>query len=151
VRAWITALVIERRRIGPVIRALLALSSAGAFRRSELMALQADDLAETPDGLRVAIHRDETDQEGQGAEVAILRGCRLLPVEAVQMSLGAAEICTGPVFRAVALGGKVSDDVALADDGHGALPRASERNLLAHAVRRGRGVASWLCYRILAQ
>ena len=141
-RAGITALA-DRTR------ALLALSSAGAFRRSELMALQADDLAETPTAS--ASQSTATRPTKKGAEVAILRGCRLLPVEAVQMSLGAAEICTGPVFRAVALGGKVSDDVALADDGHGALPRASERNLLAHAVRRGRGVASWLCYRILAQ
>jgi integrase len=65
-------------------RALLALGFAGAFRRYELVALQVEDLAETPDGLRIAIRRSKTEQEGQGAEVAILRGCRLRPVEAVQ-------------------------------------------------------------------
>jgi integrase len=47
--------------------------------------------------------------------VAILRGCRLRPVEAVQSWLAAAEICTGPMFREVGRGGRVSDD-ALADD-----------------------------------
>ena len=88
-------------------RALLALGFAGAFRRSELVALQVEDLVETPDGLRVLIRRSKTDQEGQGAEVAILRGCRLRPVEAVQAWLAAAEICTGPVFRSVAKGGRV--------------------------------------------
>ena len=56
-------------------RALLALGFAGAYRRSELVALQVEDLA---------------DQEGQGAEVAIPRGYRLRPVEAVQTWLAAA-------------------------------------------------------------
>jgi site-specific recombinase XerD len=41
--------------------ALLALGFAGAFRRSELVALQVEDLAETPDGLRVLIRRSKTD------------------------------------------------------------------------------------------
>jgi integrase len=38
-------------------RALLALGFAGAFRRSELVALQVEDLAETAGGLRVTIRR----------------------------------------------------------------------------------------------
>ena len=54
-------------------RALLALGFAGAFRRSELVALDVEDLTEVPDGLRVRIRRSKTDQEGEGAEVAILR------------------------------------------------------------------------------
>lgn len=61
------------------------------------------------------IRKSKTDQEGQGQEVAIPRGNRLRPVEAVQTWLAAATISAGPVFRAVALGGRVSD-VALADD-----------------------------------
>ncbi len=77
--------------------------------------MQVDDLAETPDGLRVLIRQSKGDQEGLGQEVAIPRGYRLRPVEAVQTWLAAAEISTGPVFRAVALGDRVSD-VALADD-----------------------------------
>ncbi len=101
--------------IGKRDRALLAFGFAGAFRRSELCALQVDDLAETPDGLRVLIRQSKGDQEGLGQEVAIPRGYRLRPVEAVQTWLAAAEISTGPVFRAVALGDRVSD-VALADD-----------------------------------
>ena len=96
-------------------RALLAFGFAGAFRRSELVALDVTDLVETPDGLRVLIRKSKTDQEGQGQEVAIPRGYRLRPVEAVQTWLAAAAISAGPVFRAVELGGRVSD-VALADD-----------------------------------
>lgn len=71
------------------------------------MALQVADLTETPDGLRILIRRSKTDQEGAGQEIAIPRGCRLRPVVAVQAWLDAAGISTGPVFRAVAKGGRV--------------------------------------------
>jgi hypothetical protein len=50
---------------------------------------------------RVLICRSKTDQEGHGQEVAIPRGYRLRPVEAVQTWLAAAEINDGPVFRQV--------------------------------------------------
>ena len=91
--------------IGKRDRALLCLGFAGAFRRSELCALQVADLTEVPDGLRILIRRSKGDQEGQGQEVAIPRGYKLRPVEAVQTWLAAAEISAGPVFRAVARGG----------------------------------------------
>ena len=118
-------------------RALLALGFAGAFRRSELLALMVEDLTETPDGLRVLIRRSKTDQEGEGQEIAIPRGSRLRPVEAVQAWLEAAEIDNGPVFRAVALGNRVSatplrhDGLVrmLKQPGSGGRPRS-------HAVRR---------------
>ena len=68
---------------------------------------RSTDLTEVPDGLRVRIRRSKTDQEGQGAEIAIPRGYRLRPVEAVQAWLAAAEISAGPVFRPVLKGGRV--------------------------------------------
>lgn len=93
--------------IGRRDRALLAFGFAGAFRRSELCALEVADLQEVPDGLRVRIRRSKTDQEGQGQEIAIPRGYRLRPVEAVQTWLAAAEISSGPVFRPVLKGGRM--------------------------------------------
>ena len=63
------------------------------------MTLQVEDLVETPDGLRVLIRRSKTDQEGQGAEVAILRGCRLRPVEAVRSWFAAAQMPRSPPAR----------------------------------------------------
>ena len=101
--------------IGKRDRALLCLGFAGAFRRSELCALDVADLTEVPDGLRILIRRSKGDQEGQGQEVAIPRGYKLRPVEAVQTWLAAAAISDGPVFRAVGRGGRVSC-AALADD-----------------------------------
>ncbi len=100
--------------IGKRDRALLVLGFAGAFRRSELVALQVEDLAEATDGLVVTIRRSKTDQEGAGQEVAILRGVKLCPVAAVQEWLAAAGITSGPVFRQVARGGRIGD-VALSD------------------------------------
>ena len=47
--------------------------------------------------------------------MAIPAGYKLRPVEAVQTWLAAAEISTGPVFRAVTRGGRVSWE-ALADE-----------------------------------
>src|SRR3954462_9897744 len=47
-------------------RAVLLLGFAGAFRRSEVVALNLEDLEETPEGLLITIRRGKTDQEGLG-------------------------------------------------------------------------------------
>jgi integrase len=63
-------------------RALLSLGFAAALRRSELVALKVGDLVEVADGFRLTVRKSKTDQEGEGAEVAIPRGCWLRPVTA---------------------------------------------------------------------
>jgi site-specific recombinase XerD len=87
-------------------RAVLLLGFAGAFRRSELAALEVRDLQFLPEGMRVAIRRSKTDQEGAGQTVAIVRGACACPVEAVRQWLKRAEITAGPVFRPVRKGGR---------------------------------------------
>jgi len=88
-------------------RALLVLGFAGAFRRSELVALTVADLIEAEGGFRVLIRKSKTDQEGQGQEIAIPNGGKLRPVEAVRAWLAAAGITEGPLFRPITRGGKV--------------------------------------------
>jgi integrase len=90
-------------------RALLLLGFAGAFRRSEVVALDVADLHETDDGFRVLIRRSKTDQEGRGETIAIVRGHRTCPVKAVKAWLSAAGITEGPLFRPVAKGGRLSN------------------------------------------
>src|SRR5215470_12625119 len=90
-------------------RALLLLGFGGAFRRSELVALDVADLEETEDGLRVTIRRSKTDQEGIGTTIAIVRGGACCPVKALRAWLQAAGISEAAVFRPVRKGGKVSD------------------------------------------
>ena len=88
-------------------RALLLIGFAGAFRRSELVALDLEDIEETAEGLRVTIRRSKTDQEGHGHVIAIPRGVIACPVTALKAWLEAAGIAQGPVFRPVAKGGRI--------------------------------------------
>ncbi|WP_245524617.1 site-specific integrase [Methylobacterium nonmethylotrophicum] len=88
-------------------RALLALGFAGAFRRSELVALDVADLREDPEGLRVLVRRSKVDQEGAGFEKAIPHGRFIRPVALVRDWLDAAGITEGPVFRPVSRSGRV--------------------------------------------
>ncbi|MCJ2140050.1 site-specific integrase [Methylobacterium sp. E-066] len=88
-------------------RALLALGFAGAFRRSELVALDVKDLREDPEGLRVTVRRSKVDQEGRGFEKAIPTGRYIQPVRLVREWLDAAGITEGPVFRPVSRSGRV--------------------------------------------
>jgi site-specific recombinase XerD len=91
-------------------RALLSLGFAAALRRSELVALEVGDLVEVQDGFRLTVRKSKTDQEGEGAEIAIPRGYRLRPVEAVQAWIAAAGISEGPLLRPVLKGGRIQPE-----------------------------------------
>ena len=95
--------------IGARDRALLLVGFAGAFRRSELVALTVEDLERHNDGLLLHIRKSKTDQEGAGRQVAIPRGGKLHVAEALEAWLGAASITTGPLFRAVDRHGRIAD------------------------------------------
>ena len=97
-------------------RALLALGFAGAFRRSELVALDVEDLREDPEGLRVMVRRSKVDQEGRGFEKAIPHGRFIRPVALVREWLDAAGIVEGPVFRPVSRSGNVRGAAKGGDD-----------------------------------
>lgn len=90
-------------RLGLLRRALLLVGFAGAFRRSELVALDVAHLEFTHEGVKVLLARSKTDQEGRGRTVALLRGAseQTCPVRALQRWMDAAGITTGAVFRAV--------------------------------------------------
>jgi len=91
-------------------RALLLVGFAGAFRRSELVALNVDVVEEMAEGLRINIRHSKTDQEGRGDVIAIPRGAIACPVEALMTWLTVAGITTGPVFRPIAKGGRIQDN-----------------------------------------
>ncbi|WP_227869698.1 site-specific integrase [Undibacterium parvum] len=52
-------------------KALLLIGFAGAFRRSELVALRIEDVTTYDTGLEILIRRSKTDQEGEGRTVFI--------------------------------------------------------------------------------
>jgi site-specific recombinase XerD len=124
-------------------RALLALGMAGAFRRSELVALEVRDLVRMPEGLQVTIRHSKTDQEGRGQIIAILRGSKLRPVRAVQDWLDASAITSGPVFRAIDRHGRVSttalsaQSVALVVKRYADAAGLDPDEFAGHSLRRG--------------
>lgn len=93
----------------PRDRALLLLGFAGAFRRSELVALNVVDVQRTRQGLIVTIQRSKTDQTAQGQVIGITPGKEkaTCPVRALAAWLSAAGITEGPIFRSVNRYGKV--------------------------------------------
>lgn len=84
-------------------RVLLLIGFAGAFRRSELVALDAGDVAVTRDGLVVTIRRSKTDQEAVGRKIGIPYGSRLesCPVRSFETWAEKSGITDGPVFRPI--------------------------------------------------
>jgi len=90
-------------------RALIAFGMALAARRSELVALDVADLAWEDKGLRVTIRRSKTDQNAEGAVVAVPEGRRVTPLAHLRAWLEAAAITEGPVFRPLWKGNRVRD------------------------------------------
>lgn len=85
-------------------RALLLLGFAGAFRRSELVALDVSDLTFDPArGVLVRVRRSKTDQAAEGADVAIpfASHADVCAVRTVRRWIETARITEGPLFRAV--------------------------------------------------
>lgn len=81
-------------------RALLLVGFAGAFRRSELVALDVSDLAWSAEGVVITIRQSKTDQRGEGMTKPIpfvTEG--ICAATALKAWLVAAGIKAGPVFR----------------------------------------------------
>lgn len=91
-------------------RALLLLGFAGALRRSELVALNVEDLEHVRQGVILHLRHSKTDQEGEGQKIGIPHGRgRWCPVAALHDWLQAAAIATGPVFRPLDRAGRVGE------------------------------------------
>jgi len=83
-------------------KALILVGFAGAFRRSELVGLQYEDIIQYDNGVELLLRRSKTDQEGAGRTVFIphARGTRC-PVKVLKTWLTLAGIDSGPLFRPI--------------------------------------------------
>jgi len=90
-------------------RALLLFGFAGAFRRSELVALNTWNVEHHQKGVKVTIEHSKTDQEAQGQVIAILRQSKspYCPVQALQDWLTVAGTDQGALFRRMHRGDRV--------------------------------------------
>lgn len=138
-------------------RALLLIGFAGAFRRSELVAIDCRDIEWVSEGILITLRRSKTDQEGRGRRVAIpkVQG-PLCPVRALKVWLSAARIAEGPVFRPIDRHKNVSmraltpDAVARVIKARVAATRLNPERHSGHSLRAGlatsaaaAGVPSW--------
>jgi site-specific recombinase XerD len=129
-------------------RAILLLAFALAARRSELVALDVEDLEECPEGLRIRIRKSKTDQEGVGATVAVCRGSIACPVKALHEYLDAAGITSGPVFRWIRRGNHLTDQRLTAQTicrivkDHAAKLGLNPKEFGAHSLRAGFATSS---------
>lgn len=89
-------------------RALLLVGFAGAFRRSELVGLNIEDLEFNSQGVIVNLRRSKTDQEGVGRKVGIphARGT-ICPVAALKTWLETSKIDSGRIFRSISRHGRI--------------------------------------------
>lgn len=83
--------------------ALVLTGFFGAFRRSELVAIQVNNLVWEPEGLIIRLPRSKTDQQASGLTRALPfaenPGC--CPAKAIRKWIDTADIATGPLFRPV--------------------------------------------------
>ena len=142
--AAIVGMIDATTTIGLRDRALLLISFAGGFRRSELVGLTVESLERIEGGIRAHLTISKTDQEGQGTARMIRQGSTTLdPVGALDAWLDHAGIEAGPIFRSVDRHGGIGEtavsDRAVAQ----IIKRCAEKagldttNISGHSTRRG--------------
>jgi integrase len=138
-------------------KALLLIGFAGGFRRSELVALNYDDIVLVDEGLVITIRRSKADQLGEGRTIGIPYGRpTLCPVKAYLAWRATAEEKVGPVFRPVDRHGNISparlsgDAVCLIVRHHAGRIGLEPTAFSGHSLRAGlatsaarAGVPSW--------
>jgi len=133
---------IPDKLLGVRDRALLLVGFAGAFRRSELVALNFEDVEFREDGLKVTIRRSKTDQEGAGQVIGIACGTALCPVRALRDWLSAGNITAGPIFRNIDRHGRIlsrmtAQSVALVVKRYAEDAGLDPANYAGHSLRSG--------------
>ena len=124
--------------------ALILIGFAGAFRRSELVALQYADVAFVKEGLTILIRRSKTNQIGEGRKIAIpFARSHACPIKALTNWLDNAGIQSGALFRTVNKGGAVGRE-ALSAQSVAAIVKEYARkagldaaNYSGHSLRAG--------------
>jgi integrase len=88
--------------------AILLVGFAGAFRRSELIAIDRSDVDIGETRAFIVLRRSKTDQIGKGRTISIPRAVGpLCPVAALEHWLKVSEIKAGPIFRRVGKKGTI--------------------------------------------
>ena len=117
----------------------------GAFRRSELVAIQVSNIQWSKEGIEILIPHSKTDQQNTGQYCAIPNGNeKLCAVTALKTWLENANIQSGLIFRHIYKGNKIGDNGLIAGSVNDILKkhaRAAEienaEDFSSHSMRRG--------------
>lgn len=132
-------------------RALILTGFWGAFRRSELVAIRADNCTWHTDHLDILVPRSKTDQESKGAICSVPKApFPLCPLTAIRVWLDHAGITEGLIFRKIrqssttaeALPAQAVNLILKQRAEESGLPEADR--LSSHSLRRGLATASSL-------
>jgi site-specific recombinase XerD len=93
-------------------KSLLLLGFTGAFRRSELVALNVEDLSFTDEGLIISMQKSKTNQYGDYEEKAIFYSPEavLCPIRTLQAWIKRLEKDSSPLFVRVRKGDRITTD-----------------------------------------
>ncbi|MDP2035198.1 MAG: site-specific integrase [Polaromonas sp.] len=129
-------------------KAMLLLGFAGAFRRSELVALRVEDITPHAHGIELLIRRSKTDQEGEGRTVFVplAKSEERCPVKALEKWLEIAGIGEGPLFRPLNRHDRLVTDKALTPQSVALVVKSAvgksrgldaAKNVAGHSLRAG--------------
>ena len=81
-------------------KALLLIGFAGGFRRSELVAIDIDDVEFVPEGVKIFVKKSKTDQSGEGMTKGIpyFSSSSYCPVVSLKNWIEEGKIITGKIF-----------------------------------------------------
>jgi integrase len=131
-------------------RALLLIGFFGAFRRSELVAIQWQDIQFLEEGITILISRSKTDQSGAGQTCAIPYGRgELCPVNALEQWQAVSNTEQGPIFRPINKHQQIQNNALTPLSVNHILKKIAvetklpnPENLSGHSLRRGFATAA---------
>ena len=114
-------------------RALILVGFAGGFRRSELVAIDYEDIDFVTEGVKIFVKRSKTDQSGEGMTKGIpyFSNSNFCPVTSLKNWIKEAEIKSGKIFD-------MSDKgVALTIKKYAAIAGLDSKKYSGHSLRSG--------------
>ena len=126
-------------------RSIILIGFSGGFRRNEIVTLDHDDLDFVPEGIKINLRRSKTDQFGEGFTKALpyFDNPQYCPVVSLKKWMEVSRIRSGPVFRRLSKGSKLSENrltdqtVALLIKQYLQLTGIDSKNYSGHSLRSG--------------
>jgi len=126
-------------------RSIILIGFSGGFRRNEIVSLDYDDLDFVAEGLKIKLKRSKKDQFGEGLVKGLpyFDNTQYCPVLSLKNWIEVSNITSGPVFRRLTKGSKISENrltdqtVALIIKKYLKLAGIDNKNYSGHSLRSG--------------